>query len=83
MLADITRKLDTQFIGQGCGIFGTGLLVDNAGDDYCWLYQYGQGYGYTMGCGMLVDGSGNEQVLVHDNNLRDGTTAIVPGLVRD
>ena len=45
---------------QGSGIFGTGLLVDTAGDDYYYLYQYGQGYGYTMGCGMLVDSAGND-----------------------
>src|SRR5690606_23337424 len=40
---------------QGCGWFGSGVLIDNAGDDGYSLYQFGQGYGGTLGVGVLVD----------------------------
>ena len=47
------------------------MLSDTAGEDYYWLYQYGQGYGYTMGCGMLVDALGDDHFhteILHDPN---------------
>ena len=53
---------------QGTGVFGHGVLADCTGDDYYWLYQYGQGYGYTMGCGLLVDGTGNDH---YNTELKD------------
>jgi len=46
---------------QGCGAFGTGLLVDLDGADRYEIYQYGQGYGYTRGTGLLLDGGGDDE----------------------
>jgi len=48
---------------QGCGVFGTGILIDNAGDDIYALYEYGQGYGFTLGCGYLIDSGGNDRYI--------------------
>jgi hypothetical protein len=59
------RAGDDQYRGtadvQGCGVFGTGLLIDLEGTDRYEIYQYGQGYGYTLGAGLLLDGGGGDE----------------------
>lgn len=59
------RAGDDQYRGaadvQGCGVFGTGLLLDLEGADRYEIYQFGQGYGYTLGAGLLLDGGGNDE----------------------
>lgn len=54
---------------QGCGVFGIGILVDSAGDDslYCW--SSAQGFGFTRGCGLLVNVAGNDTYVAEDTKL--------------
>lgn len=54
---------------EGCGVFGIGILVDSSGDDslYCWSSS--QGFGFTRGCGLLVNVSGNDQYVAEDTKL--------------
>lgn len=54
---------------QGCGVFGIGMLVDSAGNDslYCW--SSAQGFGYTRGCGLLVNAYGDDKYVAEDTKL--------------
>jgi HEAT repeat protein len=45
---------------EGAGAFGIGRLLEKVGHDFFHADLYGQGYGSTWGCGMLVDLSGND-----------------------
>jgi hypothetical protein len=54
---------------QGAGIFGIGVLADSDGRDTYHCYQMGQGYGFTMGTGMLVDGSGDDHYIAEDEDI--------------
>jgi hypothetical protein len=64
---------DDRYIGigsvQGSGWFGTGLLVDNAGSDHYELYRYGQGFGFTGGVGLLLDGSGDDKYIANNTDI--------------
>ena len=52
---------DSYGFAQGSGTFGTGLLIDAGGRDTYRTYKCAQGYGFTRGCGMLIDGGdGND-----------------------
>ncbi|HVP06404.1 MAG TPA: hypothetical protein VMS71_01080 [Candidatus Acidoferrum sp.] len=55
--------------GQGCGIFGAGILSDSVGNDslYCW--SNAQGYGYTKGCGLCINYSGDDVYIAEDSIL--------------
>ncbi len=54
---------------QGCGVFGIGILTDSTGNDslYCW--SNAQGYGYTKGCGLCLNYSGDDVYLAEDSIL--------------
>jgi hypothetical protein len=54
---------------QGCGIFGIGILSDSTGNDslYCWTNA--QGYGYTKGCGLCINYSGDDVYIAEDSIL--------------
>jgi len=54
---------------QGCGIFGVGILSDSTGDDslYCWATS--QGFGYTKGCGLCINYSGDDAYIAEDSFL--------------
>lgn len=56
---------------EAAGAFGVGVLSDSAGTDslYCWSKS--QGYGYTQGCGLLVNGDGNDVYIAEDSFLFD------------
>lgn len=46
-------------MGQGCGIFGVGILADDQGNDRYEMGSMGQGFG-AFGVGMLLDRKGND-----------------------
>jgi hypothetical protein len=54
---------------QGCGVFGIGILSDSTGNDslYCWTNA--QGYGYTKGCGLCINYSGDDVYMAEDSIL--------------
>ncbi len=54
---------------EGCGVFGIGMLIDSAGNDslYCW--SSAQGFGFTRGCGLLVNVSGDDKYVAEDTKL--------------
>jgi hypothetical protein len=58
-----------KFYAQGSGAFGIGILSDSTGDDslYCWANS--QGYGYTRGCGLCINYSGNDTYVAEDSIL--------------
>lgn len=56
---------------QGCGIYGTGLLIDGGGSDKYLCFQQGQGYGFTLGIGVLLDaGIGSDSYTADDTDIR-------------
>lgn len=60
-------KYRTRSWAQGAGTFGIGILSDSTGNDslYCWANS--QGYGYTKGCGLCVNYSGNDVYIAEDS----------------
>jgi hypothetical protein len=54
---------------QGSAAFGVGVLSDSTGNDslYCWMNS--QGYGYTRGCGLCINFSGNDVYAAEDSIL--------------
>jgi hypothetical protein len=54
---------------QGAAAFGVGVLSDSTGNDslYCWSNS--QGFGYTRGCGLCVNFSGNDVYVAEDSIL--------------
>ena len=47
--------------GQGAGSFGLGLLMDAGGSDFHSAFAMAQGFGFTKGCGYLLDrGEGDD-----------------------
>jgi hypothetical protein len=62
-------KYRAKFYSQGSGAFGIGILSDSTGDDslYCWANS--QGFGYTKGCGLCINYSGNDAYIAEDSIL--------------
>ncbi len=62
-------KYRARFYSQGSAAFGAGVLSDSTGDDslYCWATS--QGYGYTRGCGLCINYSGNDTYIAEDSIL--------------
>jgi hypothetical protein len=62
-------KYRAKLYSQGSGVFGLGILSDSAGADslYCWANS--QGFGYTLGCGLCINGSGNDVYIAEDSIL--------------
>ena len=61
---------DAFTVAQGGGSFGLGLLIDRQGDDTYHGYQQIQGYGYTKGCGVLIDSCGNDRYVAEDSVIK-------------
>jgi hypothetical protein len=55
---------------QGAGCFGTGILIDDSGVDAYNAYQLSQGFGYTLGVGLLLDRVGNDIYTGNDTDIR-------------
>ena len=62
-------KYRAKTFAQGSAAFGVGVLADSTGDDslYCWMNS--QGYGYTKGCGLCINYSGNDVYIAEDSIL--------------
>jgi len=62
-------KYRARYYAQGSGAFGIGILSDSTGNDslYCWAYS--QGYGYSKGCGLCINYSGNDTYIAEDSIL--------------
>ncbi|MDZ4723873.1 MAG: hypothetical protein SGI97_08235 [candidate division Zixibacteria bacterium] len=56
-------------LSQGAGLFGMGILSDVSGDDSLSCYSESQGYGFTRGCGLLINGEGNDLYKAEDSIL--------------
>ncbi|MCB2231069.1 hypothetical protein KQH82_10175 [bacterium] len=58
-----------RYLTQGAGAFGLGVLSDQEGDDslYCWSMS--QGFGYSRGCGLLLDGAGDDVYIAEDDTI--------------
>ena len=54
---------------QGCGVFGIGILADSTGNDSLNCWSNSQGYGYTRGCGLCINFSGNDVYIAEDSIL--------------
>ncbi|MBN1504030.1 MAG: hypothetical protein JW952_03105 [Candidatus Eisenbacteria bacterium] len=54
---------------QGAGLFGLGIAINKNGDDQYYIYQQGQGYGYVKGCGLLIDGEGDDTYVANDTDI--------------
>jgi hypothetical protein len=52
---------------QGSGAFGIGILADSAGADSFYCVGNSQGYGYSKGCGMLINFSGDDRYVAEDS----------------
>jgi len=54
---------------QGCGSFGVGILADSSGNDSLYCLSTSQGFGYTRGCGLLVNYEGDDQYVAEDSEV--------------
>jgi len=54
---------------QGAGSFGLGILADSTGNDSLFCLEKSQGYGYTRGCGLLVNFEGDDKYVADDSNI--------------
>lgn len=54
---------------EGAGVFGAGVLVDLEGDDTYRGFRGIQGYGFTKGCGLLLDLAGNDFYIARNDSL--------------
>ena len=54
---------------QGAATFGIGILTDSSGTDSLFCLQKSQGYGYTRGCGLLVNSEGNDKYVADVSNI--------------
>lgn len=55
---------------EGSGTFGVGVLADLDGDDHYHCFCKSQGYGYTRGCGVLVDAAGADRYVAETGNVK-------------
>jgi hypothetical protein len=56
--------------GQAAGWFGTGVLADFGGSDTYDCYEFSQGFGYTLGGGLLLDATGDDVYTANDSDIR-------------
>jgi hypothetical protein len=52
-----------QTLAEGAGAFGLGLLCDWQGNDLYQSAMYSQGFGFTGGCGLLIDYKGADRII--------------------
>ncbi|MBD3403330.1 hypothetical protein GF420_10580 [candidate division GN15 bacterium] len=59
----------SRYLSQGAGAFGLGILSDSSGADslYCW--SMAQGFGFTHGCGLVLNGAGADRYVAEDDTL--------------
>jgi len=60
-----------QYMSQGAGAFGIGVLADGSGSDSLYCLAASQGFGYTQGCGLLVNVEGDDRYVAEDDSLFD------------
>jgi hypothetical protein len=77
---------DAYTVAQGAGAFGLGVLVNKSSDNVFRVYQQGQGYGYTRGCGVLIDRGGYNRYIANDSDIafpsaqtKDHNTSLAQG----
>lgn len=54
---------------QGAGVFGSGILVDVEGADTYRGFRGIQGYGFTKGCGLLLDLAGDDSYIARNDSV--------------
>ncbi len=54
---------------QGAATFGVGILSDSTGADSLFCLDQSQGYGYTKGCGLLINFEGSDRYVADDANI--------------
>jgi hypothetical protein len=54
---------------QGCGIFGVGIHADSSGNDSLYCLVLSQGFGYTRGCGLLINYEGDDKYVAEDDTV--------------
>ena len=54
---------------QGCGAFGIGIMADSSGNDSLYSIVLSQGFGYTKGCGLLINYEGNDKYVAEDDTV--------------
>lgn len=59
---------------QGAGLFGIGILADSTGNDSMYCVIESQGFGYTLGCGLLVNGEGNDVYVAENDTLLNASS---------
>jgi hypothetical protein len=52
---------------QGAGAFGVGILADSSGNDSLYCVTLSQGFGYTKGCGLLINYEGEDKYIAEDS----------------
>lgn len=52
---------------QGTGAFGVGIFADSSGNDSLYCVVLSQGFGYTKGCGLLINYEGNDKYIAEDS----------------
>ena len=73
-------------VGQGAALYGVGVLSDLKGKDEYDCFQTSQGFAKVRGCGMLVDGAGNDVYTANDTQIdypspqtKDHNTSLAQG----
>jgi hypothetical protein len=56
-------------MAQGAATFGLGILADSTGNDSLFCLQTSQGFGYTQGCGLLLNFDGDDKYVADDSNI--------------
>lgn len=59
----------SRLASQGMGTFGVGVLSDVSGKDSLYCLGMSQGFGYTQGCGLLINGDGDDRYVAEDDSL--------------
>ena len=54
---------------QGCGAFGVGIMADSSGNDSLYCVVLSQGFGYSKGCGLLINYEGDDKYVAEDDTV--------------
>jgi len=54
---------------QGCGAFGVGIMADSSGNDSLYCVILSQGFGYSKGCGLLINYEGDDKYIAEDDSV--------------